>query len=91
MRFELPDGSEAQVFIRHVRDEQTNAPFKTTGTLKINLYGAEQEFKAEAVCSPKDQFVKRTGLHLVADRLVTQLRPATTKETRRAIFKAICG
>ena len=83
MRIELPSNSEMWVSIRH------EVP---TRTVARRSYFPHHTFKdIEARCHPKDQFSRRVGRRLVADRVLADMREhGFSKEDRKVVFEKLC-
>ncbi len=86
MHLTTKDGCDVVVGVAHIVDEGkrgTKVWYAPAGGLKI---------EAVAMCSKGDNFSKRVGRRLAADRLLAKMRqrPTIPVEDRRIVFQAIC-
>ncbi len=96
MLIRLPDGSELRLGVNHIRDKHGRRGTKVWIRTSDGMVNRE----VFAMCSEQDNFCKRTGRKLAADRLLKllrweeltcgELREYTRKPIRRQLFKAVC-
>lgn len=91
-KVELSDGREVLVGVRHGTAERGRKTVRCTEVYLKGLDGSPLASE-QSLCSPKDNFCRRTGRRAAATRL---LRSAVTrfslpdKEDRRRVFLAVC-
>ena len=89
MKVELSGKAEAIVGVAHITDEKGRRGTKAW----LVMPGGQKDYHAVAMCSSHDNFCKRTGRRLAADRLLSKLRlqhEEMTREDRQIIFSTIC-
>lgn len=87
MRITLPDGREMNVRVEHNR----NARYTRT-SVEMPIYkDAPHRVRYEglAKCSKNDNFNRKIGRKIAAERMIAEMRGMETKETRRYAFDAV--
>ena len=90
--FKLPDGREAKLVIMHSAAVRypDGTPMPRSTSVFLSVDGAT--VSTSSTCSPEDQFCRRVGRRLAAQRLLARLREQNVlaKEDREAVFWRIC-
>lgn len=91
----LSSGEKARVRIQHGLVTHPGSGAMRRGTT-VKLTVGNRRFVFDSVCHPGDNFCRRTGRRLAADKMVRRCRTAEgflntlTKEDRRQLFRAVC-
>lgn len=93
MIIKLPSGVEIKLGVHHCHFRLPNVVPLLRG-MKITItFPDGADIEGSSICKPPDQFCKRTGRRLAANRLLAGLRRSPQvlhKADRKAIFAAIC-
>lgn len=93
MKTKLKSGQE--VFVKtHYNNDDTlehKGEVKHCRSTEISLTIGEDTYTGKSICSPLDQFCRRTGRRLAANRLLKSMKDANvSKQIRKEAFQAIC-
>lgn len=97
MKLQLSTGAEFRVGLRYSW-ETVAFEFPTRHIMQCRVTTAylrnlldANTVEVKVTCSPQDQFCKRTGRKLAANRLLASLKAiGLPKEDRRKVFQALC-